>query len=124
MKSYQKILGEIQRLQRMADKRRRKEVGTVIAEIRHKMADYGIKLEELGKALRKRAGASGGKKAKAVKTRKKRRVAPKYRDPQTGATWSGRGLTPKWLAEKEKSGSKREQFLIEAPAKASAKRRK
>jgi len=122
MKSYQKILGEIQRLQRMAGKRRRKEVGAVIAEIRRKMADYGITLEELGKALRKRAVASG-KKGKAARAKKKRRVAPKYRDPQTGATWSGRGLTPKWLAAKEKAGAKRDAFLIAKPeAKKAAKR--
>ena len=43
----------------------------------------------------------------------KRKVAPKYKDPQSGATWSGRGLAPKWLAEKEKAAAKREEFLIE-----------
>lgn len=42
-----------------------------------------------------------------------------YHDPQSGATWSGRGLAPKWLTEKEKAGAKREEFLIEAaPAQA------
>lgn len=115
MKSYQNILGEIQRLQRLAEKRRRKEVGAVIAEIRRKMADYGITLEELGKAAGKRAAAAS-KKAKKPKAKKKRSVAPKYRDPQTGATWSGRGLAPKWLAAKEKAGAKREEFLIVKPA--------
>ncbi|MFP4829398.1 H-NS family nucleoid-associated regulatory protein [Paraburkholderia sp. BR10879] len=34
---------------------------------------------------------------------------PKYRDPKTGATWSGRGIAPAWLA-----GAKdRSKFLIE-----------
>ena len=28
-------------------------------------------------------------------------VAPKYRDPETGATWSGRGRTPRWMAGKD-----------------------
>ena len=47
---------------------------------------------------------------------------PKYRDPKTGATWSGRGTAPAWLA-----GAKdRSKFLIEKaesvakPAKAPA----
>ena len=58
-------------------------------------------------------GRTGSKKAaKPNKKRAKRKVAPKYKDPQSSATWSGRGLTPKWLAEKEKAGAKREEFLI------------
>lgn len=123
MKSYKNLLSEIQRLQSMVAKRRRKEVGAVIADIRHKMADYGITLDELQKPTRTRA--VGGKKAGAKKGRlagkdkdgkskkgAKRKVAPKYREPQSGATWSGRGLTPKWLVGVEKSGAKREDFLI------------
>lgn len=34
-------------------------------------------------------------------------VQPKYANPQTGETWTGRGRTPKWLA-----GKKHEDFLI------------
>ena len=120
MKTYKNLLSEIQRLQSQAAQRRRKEVSAVIADIRQKMADYGITLDELQAPARKRGGGSGakpgrpaGKKAaKPNKKRAKRKVAPKYKDPQSGATWSGRGLTPKWLAEKEKAGAKREEFLI------------
>lgn len=36
-----------------------------------------------------------------------KKVAAKYRDPQTGATWTGRGKPPQWIAGKE-----RDQFLI------------
>ncbi|BCQ28134.1 hypothetical protein NK8_63230 (plasmid) [Caballeronia sp. NK8] len=35
---------------------------------------------------------------------------PKYRDPQSGATWSGRGKAPAWLA----SAADRTAYLIEA----------
>ncbi len=121
MKSYKNLLGEIQRLQRLAAKRRSKEARAVIADIRQKMADYGITLEELQKPSRKRAaggnarpgpGRPAGKKGANAKGRAKRKVAPKYRDPQSAATWSGRGLTPKWLKEREKAGAKREEFLI------------
>jgi DNA-binding protein H-NS len=35
-----------------------------------------------------------------------------WRTNPIDTTWSGRGLTPKWLAEKEKAGAKREEFLI------------
>ena len=122
MKTYKNLLSEIQRLQGLAAQRRRKEVGAVIADIRQKMADYGITLDELQKPARARAaggggsgakpGRPGGKKAAKAKKSAKRKVAAKYKDPQSGATWSGRGLTPKWLAEKEKAGAKREEFLI------------
>lgn len=37
----------------------------------------------------------------------KSKVAQKYADPVTGATWSGRGVTPKWIA-----GKNRDDFLI------------
>ena len=130
MKSYKNLLGEIQRLQGLAAKRRRKEVGAVIADIREKMADYGITLDELQGPAGKRGGGGSGAKPgrpagrKAAKPKKKaakRKVAPKYRDPQTEATWSGRGLAPKWLAEKEKAGAKREEFLIEAAPAQGAK---
>ena len=63
-------------------------------------------------AERSRDAPAGKKAAKPNKKRVKRKVAPKFKDPQSGATWSGRGLTPKWLAEKEKAGAKREEFLI------------
>ena len=36
-------------------------------------------------------------------------VAPKYRDPESGSTWSGRGKPPKWIA-----GQDRDNFLIGA----------
>ena len=51
-----------------------------------------------------------GRRAHALKGRK---VAPKYRGPN-GETWSGRGLAPRWLAELEKKGKKRDSFLIQS----------
>lgn len=47
------------------------------------------------------------------KTRRKYpRVLPKYRDPQTYETWSGRGKRPRWLVAAMKSGHKIEEFRI------------
>lgn len=48
------------------------------------------------------------KNPKAGTTRK---VAIKYRD-EKGNTWTGRGKTPRWLSEAEKSGKSRETFKI------------
>jgi DNA-binding protein H-NS len=35
------------------------------------------------------------------------KVQPKYRNPETGDVWSGRGKTPKWLVGKD-----RDKYLI------------
>ena len=94
MKTYKNLLSEIQRLQSQAAQRRRKEVSAVIADIRQKMADYGITLDELQAPARKGKGGGGsgaklgrtaGKKAaKPKKKPAKGTVAPKYQAPQSG----------------------------------------
>lgn len=40
----------------------------------------------------------------------------KYRNEDTGETWSGRGKTPRWLAAAEESGRSRDEFLVSKPA--------
>jgi DNA-binding protein H-NS len=42
---------------------------------------------------------------------KGRKVPPKYKGPN-GETWTGRGLAPRWLADLEKKGKKRDSYLI------------
>ena len=49
-----------------------------------------------------RVVGGGGSKLKG------KRVAPKYRDPKTGMTWSGRGARAKWLR-----GKKLSDYLID-----------
>jgi len=44
--------------------------------------------------------------------RKYPRVLPKYRNPHTSETWSGRGKQPRWLAAAVKAGRKIEEFRI------------
>lgn len=39
-------------------------------------------------------------------------AAPKYRDPMTGKTWSGRGREPVWMRQAIESGKTKEDFLI------------
>ncbi|MFW2275964.1 H-NS family nucleoid-associated regulatory protein [Burkholderia orbicola] len=47
----------------------------------------------------------------------KKGIVPKYRDPKTGRTWSGRGRAPGWIAGKD-----RELYLIETVHDADATR--
>ena len=56
--------------------------------------------------------------------RKPRKVAAKYRHPQTGETWAGRGAQPRWLRAEIRRGKKRDDFLIaKAPRKKRSKRK-
>jgi DNA-binding protein H-NS len=60
----------------------------------------------------KKASGSGGNTS-GSKVQSKRALPAKYQDPKSGATWSGRGPAPKWLA----SAKDRTKFLVEqAPA--------
>lgn len=95
MATYTELKSQIQALQQQAEQVRRNEISDAIAEIKAKMQEYGITVNELG--------GSGVKRPKVGRTP----VAPKYRDSNSGATWSGRGKEPKWLR-----GKNRNQFLI------------
>jgi DNA-binding protein H-NS len=50
-------------------------------------------------------------------------VLPKYRNPQTSETWSGRGKRPRWLAAAMKSGRKIEEFRIKEAVGARGRQR-
>jgi hypothetical protein len=39
-------------------------------------------------------------------------VKPKYRDPKTGDTWSGRGRMATWLKRKQDAGEDVEQYRV------------
>jgi DNA-binding protein H-NS len=63
------------------------------------MTEHGLTVADLSQTRTAgKAGKTSGKK-----------VAAKYRDPETGKTWTGRGVAPKWIAGKD-----REAFLITA----------
>jgi DNA-binding protein H-NS len=55
---------------------------------------------------KRRAKKSAGKSAKPATS------AAKYRDPKTGATWSGHGRAPAWIA----SAKNRDKFLVDGSA--------
>ena len=98
MASYKELKAKAEDLMRQAEAARRAETAAVIAEIRKKMADYGITVADLGGGARKASTRAA--------------AAIKYRQPATGATWSGRGRPPHWLADELAKGRKREEFLV------------
>ena len=73
-----------------------------------------------GRSLESLRSSSGtGATAAAIAPARKAAasVAPKYRDPASGSTWSGRGPQPQWLKKAlKKRGSAIEDFLISEAA--------
>ncbi|CAH2808235.1 MAG: DNA-binding protein H-NS, partial [Candidatus Burkholderia crenata] len=59
-----------------------KEIAAAIEDIKRKIAEYDLTAEELGCT------------AKRAKVARKAPLPPKYRNPKTGETWSGRGCPP------------------------------
>jgi DNA-binding protein H-NS len=96
----------------------RDDIGAVLSRkadsLKKELAALGSDYAEVGRI------AIYGKKSKTLAGRK---VAPKYRDPKTGETWSGRGAPARWLTAYEKQGKKRESFLIDK-SRAAASRKK
>jgi len=124
------------------EQRRSKARGNVVRDIAAKVVQYQIELPELEDAVKALVASGGvqvaqaakarprakpgakqatspkpGKATKAAKSAVKRAkavLAPKYRDPNSGKTWSGRGLQPLWFRDALNSGKRPEELEIKA----------
>ncbi|KWK68786.1 MULTISPECIES: H-NS family nucleoid-associated regulatory protein [Burkholderia] len=99
-RSYAQVTAEIETLQQEAAQLRAEELEAVIADVRAKVAEFGLTEQDV--FGRKRGSRTTGK------TRAKVEATPKYRDPKTGATWTGRGRAPAWIVDVKN----RNRFLI------------
>lgn len=110
MPTYQELKSKAGEILKQAEKIRKKEVRTVIAEIRTMMSAYDLTVDDLQpKAQRTRAAKAAPGKSRKPKSTARRAVGkPKYRNPETGATWTGRGKPPNWIKDAEN----RDAFLI------------
>lgn len=107
----QKIEKEIQKLKKQAEALKARQRTPVIRDIVRKMREYEVTLEDISKAFFK-GKASASKRSPGTTDKPKRTVPPKYRNPATGATWTGRGKAPRWVSEAEAQGKSRNDFLI------------
>ena len=90
-----KIIDETQ-----AELTRRKNIDAATVEIRSILKKYKIDFQDIDlNIINKTGGKSSTKKrAKATKSRDQRsKVKAKYKDPNSAATWTGRGRTPAWV---------------------------
>ena len=90
----------------------------VDAVLESKRDELHAQLRQIGGDASSKRG-SGPRRSKLAGTK----VAPKYRHPETGETWSGRGGTAGWMAAELKAGKKKEDFLIASASKKAAVKR-
>lgn len=72
----------------------------LLAEFKDKAAELGLSLS----ALMSSPQPAAERKPRRSKGEK---VAPKYRNPETGETWTGRGREPSWI-----KGKDRQEFAV------------
>lgn len=111
------IQNQIEELQKQASEIRAKEFHSTVQDIITKMNAFGITVKDLqpGKerGVKARAGVSAKRAGAAAKKKTASAVAAKYRGP-AGETWSGRGLTPRWLATLISQGKTKEEFAVKS----------
>ena len=93
--SYKELLAQREALEQQIAAARKSEVASAVQEIKSLIEAFGLTQDDVFST------------AKQKPMREKVSVAPKYRDPATGATWTGRGKAPKWI-----EGQDREKFAI------------
>lgn len=91
MPSYKELLAQRDALERLIKDVRAAELSEAVAQARSLVAEYGLTQSDVFTSKAARASKGVGY------------VAPKYRDPETGATWTGRGKPPLWIADKDRS---------------------
>jgi DNA-binding protein H-NS len=109
--SLEQITAQIEQLQRHAALLRASHKKPVINAIIEAMKRCEITYEELRNSSRS-ATPQADSTGRPARGKTRRRVPPKYMNPKTGETWSGRGRTARWLVEAEQQGKSREKFLI------------
>jgi DNA-binding protein H-NS len=102
MSSYKELLAKRDALEQAIADARTAELSEAINKAKALINDFGLTQMDL---------FSTDKPAKVKKdgTEKtgRQKVAPKYKDPATGAMWTGRGKAPKWI-----DGQDRAKFAI------------
>jgi DNA-binding protein H-NS len=118
--TYADIQRQIAVLQKKAAEARKGELSKVIATIKKQITRFGLSPEDLFNG-----SATASPVPAAEPAVKKAANPPKYRDPNTGKTWTGLGKAPGWLVGAMEAG-RADKFLIarldgESAGKATAK---
>jgi len=115
MATLDKVQAQIAKLQAQAEALVAKQSSGVIAKIRDIMEKHGLTTADIEPYVSgaKKRGPKPGAKAAA----KAASSVAKYQDPKTGATWTGHGRAPTWIA----NAKDRTKFLINATGATASK---
>ena len=108
--SYEELKDAQERLAAQLQARLGEARAEGMAKIVAIVQEFGFTADEMNKALSGKVSAGKRGKGKGTGTK----AAPKYRDPVSGSTWTGRGVAPAWIKNVAKED--RGQFLIVAEA--------
>ena len=103
MATIKELQAQLADLQRQIAETTQREKADTISQIRRLMNEHGLTMADISSIGGKRGRPAGGGGAKGSK------VAPKYRDPVSGKEWTGRGVAPNWIKDKN-----RDDFLIKS----------
>ncbi len=95
MATLKELLQQQQALAVQIEEARKREIADAVAQVRSLIDQYQLTERDVFPSGRRASSRTGSK------------VPPKYRDPLTGQTWTGRGKAPKWI-----DGQDRTKFLI------------
>lgn len=95
------LIAQREALERQISQARSEAKAEAVSKVRELMSQHGLTAADLIAPPGRKQGIKPGSK-----------VAPKYRDPVTGSTWSGRGLKPKWLSAAIEGGKSVADFAI------------
>jgi DNA-binding protein H-NS len=107
MSIYRELKQQMADLEARIEKARADELDDAVTRCKAIIDEYGLTAWDLGLVKTQMVAAKRGPRTFKPKDAGRRVVPPMYRDPATGATWSGRGRTPHWIA-----GHDRDEFLI------------
>ena len=96
---------KLSELRKQQDEERKGERTEAITAAKELIKNHDLSAAELG--------FSGKGAAKRVTGDKRNVVAPKYQDPTSGKTWTGRGKSPGWLSAELAAGREKQEFLIQ-----------
>ena len=91
MTTVAQLLAQKAALEAQIEAARKAENSEAIAKVKALIAEHGLTQQDVFGASVKRARKASGS------------VPPKFKDPISGATWSGRGKAPKWIEGKDRS---------------------
>ncbi len=98
--SLSELLAQQSALDHAIREARTADKAEAVARVRRLMSEHGLTVTDLAAKATPKTGGTGKK------------VAPKYRDRVSGATWTGRGLKPKWLQAALDAGKSVTDFAI------------